>query len=254
MAPFFSVFLLFLLLLPTPFKDDGLTASPDIPESILPLVTYIESRGYDIKSLMQDPRFELYDGIADRFRNAAEVRIDNIEDYKRRINYEGKKRGIVPFMNTYAEALAKAEKEYGIPANVIAAIIGIESDFGRVTGRYNPFNVYVSMFNEGYRAPFAQAQLEELLRFVRNNNIDVFELNSSYAGAMGFAQFIPYSLNRWFVGSDLFYMENNIYSVANYLAHFKQRTGSVERAVFRYNPSRLYTEAVMSLAAEVSAL
>ncbi len=243
-------FILFLLIhINTLGKEN-----PQIPATIVPLVEYIEGRGIEIRTLLEDPRFELYGNIATRFRNAAEIRIDNLEDYKRRINYQGKLDGIKPFMETYAEALEKAEAEYDIPKYVIAAIIGIESDFGRVTGRYNPFNVYLSMFDEGYRAPFAQAQLEELLIFANRNNLDVFELNSSYAGAMAYAQFIPYSLNRWFVGSELFDMENNIYSVANYLAHFKRRSGSVEQAVFRYNPSRLYRDAVMSLATDAEKL
>ncbi len=65
---------------------------------------------------------------------------------------------------------------------------------------------------------------------------------------MAFAQFIPYSLNKWFVGNDIFDMNNNIMSVGNYLAHFKERTGDIETAVFRYNPSDMYTRAVLDLA------
>jgi len=157
-------------------------------------------------------------------------------------------------METYSEQLQKAEEEYDIPRYVIAAIIGIESDFGRNIGSFNPFNAYVSMYAENYRADFAKAQLEELLKFVERNEIDVFELKSSYAGAMSFAQFIPYSLNKWFVGADIFDMNNNIMSVGNYLAYFKERTGSLERAVFRYNPSQLYTDAVLALASEAEIL
>ncbi|MDX1642614.1 MAG: lytic murein transglycosylase, partial [Balneolaceae bacterium] len=82
------------------------------------------------------------------------------------------------------------------------------------------------------------------------NKLDVFELKSSYAGAMSYGQFIPYSINRWFVGDDIFDMENNIHSIANYLAHFYEITGSLEGAVFRYNPSSLYRDAVLALAEE----
>lgn len=106
------------------------------------------------------------------------------------------------------------------------------------------------MYAVDYRADFAKAQLKELILFVNRNEIDVFELKSSYAGAMSFAQFIPYSLNKWFVGDDIFDMNNNIMSIGNYLAYFKERTGSIERSVFRYNPSQQYTDAVLALAAE----
>lgn len=226
----------------------------DYPPGIESLIEYLESQNLEIKSYLEHPSFEIYDGIGDRFRNSAERRTLTLDDYKRILGFEAKKRQITGFMETHNEHLTKAEQEYGIPKYVIAAIIGIESDFGRNIGSFNPFNAYVSMYSENYRADFAKAQLEELLKFVERNEIDVFELKSSYAGAISFAQFIPYSLNRWFVGADIFDMNNNIRSIGNYLAHFKEVTGSLERAVFRYNPSQLYTDAVLALAAEAELL
>ncbi len=222
----------------------------NIPESLKTLVQYFDQRGVDLAALLEDSRFELYEGITQRFTRSAERRTPTLEQYKRILGFEDKKRNIRGFIDTNMEQLIKAEDEYDIPRYVIAAIIGVESDFGKNIGSFNPLNAYVSMYAENYRAEFARAQLEELLKFTTRNNIDVFELKSSYAGAMSFAQFIPYSVNRWWVGEDLFDMNNNILSVANYLAHFKNVTGSLERAVFRYNPSQLYTDAVLALAAE----
>src|SRR5690625_3083042 len=112
----------------------------------------------------------------------------------------------------------------------------------------NPFNTYVSMYAVDYRADFAEAQLLELLQFTQRHNIDIFELKSSYAGAMSFAQFIPYSLNKWFIGDDIFDMNNNIMSIANYLAYFQERTNNLRTSVLRYNPSGLYADAVLDLA------
>lgn len=220
------------------------------PERLALLTEYFESKGLDIKELLQDPRFKLYNGISDRFRNAVEFKSKSFKEYQKVLGYEDKFARLPGFMETHAETLAKAEKEYEIPRYVIAAIIGVESDYGRVVGKYNPFNAYVSMYSEDYRASFAQAQLEELLIFARDNDLDLFEMKSSYAGAMAYAQFIPYSLNRWFVGKDIYNMDNNILSVAKYLSHFKDITGSVEKAVYRYNPSEMYTQAVMTLARE----
>lgn len=214
------------------------------------LAEYFESKNLDIKDLLQDPRFKLYNGISDRFRNAVEFKAKSFEEYQNVLGYADKFERLPDFVESYSETLARAEKEYDIPRYVIAAIIGVESDYGRVVGKYNPFSAYVSMYTEDYRASFAQAQLEELLIFARNNDLDVFEMKSSYAGAMAYAQFIPYSLNRWFVGKDIYDMHNNILSVAKYLSHFKEITGSVEKAVYRYNPSEMYTKAVMTLARE----
>jgi membrane-bound lytic murein transglycosylase B len=230
--------------------EENYTAIESDNDRIKQLVQYMESQNLQLGSLINDSRFEIYDGIGDRFRNSAERRTLSLEEYKKILRYNDKKDRIGPFMAIHADQLKIAEKEYDIPATVIAAILGIESDFGLNIGRFNPLNVYVSMYNEDYRADFARAQLEELLKFTERNNIDVFELKSSYAGAMSFAQFIPYSVNRWWVGDDIFDMNNNILSIANYLAHFKAITGTIEGAVFRYNPSSLYRDAVMALAAE----
>ena len=226
------------------------SVNSDTPASLNSLIEYFDKKGVDLKPFLADSRFEIYDGIGDRFRKSAERRVLTFEEYQRIRGFEAKKRNISGFIDANIDQLKIAEAEYDIPIYVIAAIIGIESDFGKNIGSFNPLNAYVSMYSENYRAEFARAQLDELLKFTERNNIDVFELKSSYAGAMTYAQFIPYSLNRWFVGDDIFDMNNNILSVGNYLAHFKNITGSVERAVFRYNPSQMYTDAVMALAAE----
>lgn len=217
-------------------------------ENLSALVEYLQKEGFDIRALLKDPRFKIYDNIADRFRKSAERKSHTIESYKNILGFEAKSRNIISFIEEHTTKLEKAEETYGISKYVIAAILGIESDFGKVTGSYNPFNAYVSMYANEYRQDFAKAQLFELLKFTQRKNIDVFELKSSYAGAMAFAQFIPYSLNKWFVGNDIFDMENNIMSVGNYLAYFKERTGDIETAVLRYNPSSMYTRAVLDLA------
>lgn len=216
------------------------------------LISHFAKKGSNIAPLLEDSRFKLYDKITKKFTKSAEARIPTLDEYKVAIGFARKRDDIPEFVKKYRAELERAEKEYGIPKSVIVGILGIESHYGKYSGSYNPFNAYVSMYAEGHRAKFALAQLEELLKFADKNNLDVFEMKSSYAGAMSYAQFIPWSLNRWFVGSELYNMPNNIYSVANYLAHFKNVTGSVEKAVYRYNPSDLYVGAVLALADEAS--
>jgi len=234
--------------------DHSYSAIETDNDRIKQLIEYMKTQNLELETLINDSRFELYDGIGDRFKTSAERRTLSLEEYQRILGFNDKRDRIPGFMSIHSEQLKKADIEYDIPASVIAAIIGIESDFGKNIGSFNPLNVYVSMYSEDYRADFALAQLEELLKFTERKNIDVFELKSSYAGAMSFAQFIPYSINRWWVGDDIFDMNNNILSIANYLAHFKDITGTIEGAVFRYNPSSLYRDAVMALSAEAERL
>lgn len=229
---------------------DSLSSFQQYQAPLAELADYFSHKGMAIGELLQDPRFEIHKEIADRFKKSAEVKSLDIQEYKRILKFEEKIERSVAFTKTHSEQLKKAESQYGIPRYIISAIIGVESDYGKNLGSYNPFNVYASMYAVGYRQQFARAQLKELLEFADRHNLDIFDLKSSYAGAMSFAQFIPYSINKWFVGKDISDLNNNIMSVANYLAYFKKRTGSHEKAVLRYNPSSLYVKAVMALAEE----
>ncbi len=235
------------------FKSSSFSATADsIPHKYQGELKALEAQfkeiGFDINPLLNDNRFMIYEGIDERFEGSAEKTSFSIKEYEDILGFEYKAAKIDEFIDEHYETLKKAEAKYGISKFIIAAILGIESNFGENIGSHNPFNAYASMIILDYRADFAQAQLKHLLMFTQRENIDVLSLKSSYAGAMGYAQFIPYSLNKWWIGDELFNMENNIYSVANYLAYFKERVGDIETAVLRYNPSSLYVKAVMHLA------
>ena len=208
----------------------------------------LRKEGYNIVPLLQDDRFKIYGSIGDRFRNSAERTIPNLAQYKNRLHYHQKIGEGVNFVQKHEQQLKEAQQKYDISRFVIAAIIGIESHYGANAGSYNPFNVYVSMIAVGYRKHFARAQLKQLLEFTSRTGMDIFSLKSSYAGAISYAQFIPYSLNKWFVGDDIFDMHDNIMSVGNYLAYFKQKTGSLRKAILHYNTSKLYQGFVLDLA------
>jgi membrane-bound lytic murein transglycosylase B len=207
--------------------------------------------GWDLSEYLADDRFQYIEGITEKFTRSAERRIESFEDYKEILAYEIKKNKLAEFYTTYSAELLAAEKEFGIPKEIIMGILGVESEFGRYKGSYNPLNAYISMMAEDYRYSFAEAQLIELLRFCKRTGLDIMSLQSSYAGAMSYAQFIPYSLNRWWKNSEgqgLYHMPDNIRSVANYLAHFTEIEGNVKDAILRYNTSSLYQQAVLSLA------
>ncbi len=212
------------------------------------LKDYLSKKGFKIDSLLKDQRFKIYHGISNNFKKAPESAIKNFEEYKKVIAYERKKEKIPKFINNNLEKLLEAEKTYEIKKEIIASVIGIESDFGEIIGRYNPFNVYVSLYLKEHKQEFAKEQLKELLIFCKKNSINIFELKSSYAGAISYGQFLPSSLNSWFIGNDLYSMDNNILSVANYLSFFKKKRGTLLNALDSYNPSELYVQAVLDLA------
>ncbi len=146
----------------------------------------------------------------------------------------------VDFWNKHAETLHRAEQVYGVPAEVIVSIIGIETHYGRNTGNFRALDALATLgFDYPRRATFFQSQLKDLLVLARNENIDVTKLKSSYAGAMGYGQFMPSSFLAYAVDFDRDGKKdlwNNpvdaIGSVANYfLKHGWEPKGVVVSAV-----------------------
>ena len=131
----------------------------------------------------------------------------------------------VEFWLAHAGTLAKAEKEYGVPASVIIAIIGVETYYGRLTGGFKVLDALSTLsFDYPPRSKFFTGQLKEFLILVREQGLDPHELTGSYAGAMGIPQFMPSSYRAYavdFTGdgqSDIWQQEEDaIGSVANYL-------------------------------------
>ncbi len=111
--------------------------------------------------------------------------------------------GGVKFWAENAERLARAEKEYGVPAHIIVAIIGVETYYGRHKGTYKVIEA-LSTLGFGYpkRSKFFRGQIKEFLLMAREEKRDPLEFLGSYAGAMGMPQFIPSSFRHYAVDFD----------------------------------------------------
>ena len=107
------------------------------------------------------------------------------------------------FASEHAQALARAEQEYGVPAEIIVAIIGIETYYGRNTGKWRIIDALSTLaFDYPPRAEYFRSELEAYLLFVREADLDVMGIRGSYAGAIGIPQFMPNSYRRWAVDFD----------------------------------------------------
>ncbi|MCB1754836.1 MAG: lytic murein transglycosylase B [Gammaproteobacteria bacterium] len=135
----------------------------------------------------------------------------------------------VEFMRQNAALLEKAEKQYGVPAEIITAIIGVETKYGRITGDHPVFSSVATLaFDYPPRSTFFRGELTEFLLFAREERFDPLTVKGSYAGAMGMAQFISSSYRRYAVDfdgdgkRDLFNSRADaIGSVANYFKAHK---------------------------------
>ncbi len=109
----------------------------------------------------------------------------------------------VDFWRQHEATLARAEQEYGVPAQVIVAIIGVETFFGRNTGNYRVIDALSTLgFDYPPRAEFFRKELREYLLLAREEQLDPLTLKGSYAGAMGLPQFMPSSFRAYAVDFD----------------------------------------------------
>lgn len=153
--------------------------------------------------------------------------------------------GGVAFWQQHADTLARAERDHGVPASVITAIIGVETRYGAVTGRYRALDALTTLTVAGLpRSAFFGRELRELMLLGREERLDLAGLSGSYAGALGLPQFIPSSYRAYAVDFDqdgrrdlLGSPADAIGSVANYLRRHGWKPGQPISAVARVTPA-----------------
>ena len=107
------------------------------------------------------------------------------------------------FMRANRTSFANAEQNYGVPAQVVAAIIGVETVYGRMTGNFRVIDALATLaFDYPRRAEFFRAELKELLLLAREQKRSPLDFMGSFAGAMGWPQFMPGSYRKWAVDFD----------------------------------------------------
>ena len=96
-----------------------------------------------------------------------------------------------------------AEQTYGVPAEIILGIIGVETRYGTVMGHFSIFESLASLaFYSPRRAEFFKKELEEFILLCQENNLDLLSQKGSYAGAIGIGQFMPSSIHKYAVDFD----------------------------------------------------
>ena len=111
--------------------------------------------------------------------------------------------GGLAFWRENEAALKRASDVYGVPSEVIVAIIGVETIYGRVTGEFRVIDALSTLaFDYPRRAEFFREELEQFLLMTRETGADVFAVRGSFAGAIGLPQFMPGSIRRYAVDFD----------------------------------------------------
>jgi membrane-bound lytic murein transglycosylase B len=162
----------------------------------------------------------------------------------------------VRFWNENADALARAEAAYGVPADIIVGIIGIETIYGRDTGRFRVLDALTTLAfaypetpNRVARMAFFRSELEQTLLLSRQRHFDPFSLLGSFAGAVGMPQFMPGNILKFgvdFDGDGQVDLRNSatdaIGSVANFLVEHGWKREARGPAAFpaEVSPSRTW--------------
>lgn len=180
------------------------------------------------------------------------------------------------YLKEHHRRLAIIRERYGVNPEVIVAILTVESGLGTNTGKYPVFNVFASLAvmdtpevirdlalpkrlypRLKKKAAWAQGELLIFLEYCRENGLDPFRFRGSWAGAIGYPQFLPSSLVACGQDGDgdgkvdLFSHADAMASIANYLrkSGFQaEKPGTWRRAVLAYNNSEAYADTVLILA------
>lgn len=157
------------------------------------------------------------------------------------------------FWQTHTKALERAEKQYGVPAQYIVSIIGIETLYGRHTGNFRVLDTLTTLaFDFPREHPKAQArqaffrdELKQFLILCHQQGMDPTSVKGSYAGAIGLSQFMPSSIARYAVDFDgdgtidlRNSVEDAIGSVAHYFAAFRWESGVPTHFAVRIHPEQ----------------
>ena len=136
------------------------------------------------------------------------------------------------FIETYRQDLIRAEEIYGVPAEIIASIIGIETRYGSIKGNIRVLDSLMTLsFDYPRRSKFFKKQLEEFLLLSKEEDLEVSRVRGSIAGAMGYSQFMPDSYRDYAVDFDFDgkrdILENPVDAIGS-VANFLRKKGGWE--------------------------
>jgi membrane-bound lytic murein transglycosylase B len=165
------------------------------------------------------------------------------------------------FWEAHRDTLARAEVEFGVPASLIVGVIGVETLYGRHTGNFRVIDALTTLafdFPAAHpraeaRTQFFRDELEQYLSLTHRNSLDPQALRGSYAGAMGWPQFMPSSWSQYAIDFDgdsrvdLFNSTADVIgSVANYFKAFGWQTGQPTHYPVAFDPVKLDLDALLA--------
>lgn len=165
------------------------------------------------------------------------------------------------FWQNHSDALARVEAAYGVPAELVVGIIGVETLYGRHTGNFRVLDALATLAFDfppshpraAARAEYFQGELAQLLLLSQRQSVSPAQWRGSYAGAMGLPQFMPTSWERFAVDFDgdgkidlINSATDAIGSVANYLKAYGWQSGMPTHYPVRFDAAALDLDALLA--------
>jgi membrane-bound lytic murein transglycosylase B len=191
-------------------RDGSYVNFADWPEVGIFLDAMVAKHGFErpaLEALMAQVRY--VDSTVQLMKPAPPGKPKNWIAYRARFIEPVRINAGLKFWNENSAALARAEAQYGVPAEIIVGIIGVETVYGRNTGNFRVLDALTTLAFDYPEAParaarmaFFRDELENALVYARDNGIDPLSLLGSYAGAVGLPQFMPSSIIKFGVDFD----------------------------------------------------
>lgn len=153
------------------------------------------------------------------------------------------------FIKENFDLFQQVENDFGVPKEIITSILGVETRYGKIQGSYRVLDSLATLgFDFPRRSKFFKSELIQFFLLARENNLDINSVQGSYAGAMGYGQFISSSYRAYAVDydgdgyADLFNsVPDAVASIANYLQkHGWRRNGNIVREVEMNQVNKTY--------------
>ena len=219
---FIHVFALLALFLAVPSAHS--VELPGIPEFIDQMVAKHKFKRSELESVFAHA--ERVQSVIDAISRPAtakpwpEYRANFVNPQRIRLGLE--------FWHKYRKTLQRAERKYGVPQDIIVAVIGVETIYGQDAGNFRTLDALTTLaFDYPPRADFFRSELENFLLLAREQQFNLLAIRGSYAGALGIPQFMPSSYRVYAVDFNgnrkinlLREDKDAIGSVANYLKNF----------------------------------
>ncbi len=223
--PFFASFLLGAVITPVAHADGDYS---DHPRAKILTQRLVRDHGFtrgQVADILEEAE-QIPELIPRETGNAEKVK--PWHEYRRQFVHPARISSGVEFMRQYSHTLARAEQEFGVPPEVIAGIIGVETVYGRFTGSIRVLDALATQgFEHPTRADFFLDELEAFFVLCRRQRWDPEDLTGSYAGAMGAAQFMPSNYLKLALDYDkngvvdLWDPQDAIGSIGNYFAKYR---------------------------------